>query len=72
MTSSNPKKGGARDGAGGPALGGQDAGESRNLIVRLPAQMHDQLDAISSLRGRTKSETVREVLATWLAQIFRD
>lgn len=46
--------------------GGQSAGESRNLVVRLPSQMHDQLDVLSAQTGRTKSEVARELLARGL------
>ena len=66
MPSSNQKKGGARAGAGGPALGGQAAGESRNLVVRLPAQMHDQLDELAAQTKQTRSEAARAALARGL------
>ena len=61
-----PTRGGARAGAGNPALGGQSAGESRNLVVRLPPQMHDQLNELAAQTGRKKSEVARELLARGL------
>lgn len=64
-------RGGARTGAGGPALGGQTAGESRNLVVRLPAQMHDQLDVLSEKTGLTRSEVARAALARGLDDLLQ-
>lgn len=63
MSNSKPRRGGQRPGAGQPPLGGADAGESRNLVVRLPAQMHDQLDVLSEKTGLTRSEVARAALA---------
>lgn len=69
--SSTPKKGGARAGAGGPPLGGSSAGESRNLVVRAPAQMHAQLDDLAAQTGRKKSDLARELLARGLDDLFK-
>ena len=61
--------GGARAGAGNPPLGGACAGESRNLVVRLPMQIHNRLEALSTKAGRTKSEVAREILARGLDEL---
>lgn len=63
--------GGARAGAGNPALGGSSAGESRNLVVRLPAQMHDQLDVLAEQTGQTRSEAARAALARGLDDLLQ-
>ena len=71
MTKKPTAHGGARAGAGNPALGGSSAGESRNLVVRLPAQMHDQLDGLSEKTGLTRSEAARAALARALDDLLQ-
>jgi len=56
------KRGGKRAGAGSPPLGGKGSGESRNIVVRLPADMHDMLDALSKQCAISKSDAARAAL----------
>ena len=64
-------RGGQRAGAGGPALGGASAGESRNLVVRLPETMHDQLDVLAEHANQTRSEAARAALARGLDDLLQ-
>ena len=59
-------RGGKRPNAGNPPLGGKGSGESRNIIVRLPASMHDTLDALSEQFAISKSSVVRTALEHWI------
>lgn len=56
------KRGGKRAGAGSPPLGGKGSGESRNIVVRLPADMHDMLDALSKQCAISKSNAARAAI----------
>ena len=60
------KRGGKRAGSGSPPLGGKGSGESRNIVVRLPADMHDMLDALSKQCAISKSSVVRTALEHWI------
>ena len=64
MTKTN--RGGKRPNAGNPPLGGKGSGESRNIVVRLPADMHDMLDAQSEQFTNSKSSVVRTELEHWI------
>ena len=65
MTKTN--RGGKRPNSGNPPLGGKGSGESRNIIVRLPASLHDALDALSEQCAISKSSAVRTALEHWIA-----
>ena len=64
MTKTN--RGGKRPNSGNPPLGGKGSGESRNIIVRLPASMHDALDALSEQCDSSKSEVARNAIKNWI------
>lgn len=61
--------GGKRKGCGHPPLGGNGAGESRSIVVRLPAQLHDKLDALAKESWRSKSEVVRIAIERGIDEI---
>lgn len=69
MGSEKNMHGGARKGSGQPPLGGNGAGESRNIAVRLPESLHEKLDALAQESGSSKSEVVRIALERGIDEI---